>query len=165
MKRYFIGLGSNIDPEVHVPKMIAALLEISPVLYVSRVIETAPIGIEGEANFYNTAVSFVSELDTLDLKTRFNRIESALGRDHTDPDSKGKSRTADIDILFEMDAELDCAELDDLPVAPFIRPQTIELISYLGLDCHFPEYTVPAGIKLRLDDVEFGGQPETIRKN
>jgi 2-amino-4-hydroxy-6-hydroxymethyldihydropteridine diphosphokinase len=164
MKRYFIGLGSNISPEENLPLMIAALLDISPVLYLSRVIETSPVGIQGGGVFYNTAACFVSEMDTLDLKTKFNRIETNLGRDLSDPESKGKSRTADIDILFEMDAELDCADLKDIPVEPYLRPQTIELVAYLGLDCGFSPETLPAGIALMWNDKLFGTRPTTLNR-
>ena len=54
--RAYLALGSNIEPEVNLPRCAALLAGRCCVLAVSRVYETSPVGFAEQANFLNAAV-------------------------------------------------------------------------------------------------------------
>jgi 2-amino-4-hydroxy-6-hydroxymethyldihydropteridine diphosphokinase len=159
--RYFLGLGSNIAPRTHIPLMVAALAEISPRLHVGRVLETAPVGLVGEP-FLNVPVSITSELAPQQLKAFCNGLEARLGRDRSDPASKVKSRTADLDILFWLDEAASSAEARLLPQEPYMRPMLLELLIYLGIAADAERPELPGGVTLTLGDLRFGAAPRTL---
>jgi 2-amino-4-hydroxy-6-hydroxymethyldihydropteridine diphosphokinase len=159
--RYFVGLGSNIAPRVHLPLMLRALLRLAPTLYVGRVLETAPVAVAGDP-FLNVPVALESALSPPELKLRLNAVEAGLGRDRADPASKVKSRTADLDILFWID---DCAagvppEL--LPDEPYMRPMLLELLAALDLDAGVGPGPLPPGVALSLDGLSVGEEPAAL---
>lgn len=159
--RYFLGLGSNMAPHVHMPAMLRALFEFSPTIYVGRVLETTPVGVEGEP-FLNLPVCFSSRLSPPALKEQLNRLEAAFGRDRSDPASKQKSRTADFDILFWLEAGAAFVVPALLPDEPYMRPMLLELLSYLNLQTVAERPMLPAGVALPLDDLTFGHAPLTL---
>lgn len=99
----YLSLGSNIDPEANLPRCVALLGERCRVLAVSRVYETAPVGLSEQANFLNAAVLLETALEAADFKADvLADIENRLGRVRTD--NKNAPRTIDIDIaLFNHD--------------------------------------------------------------
>lgn len=99
---FVIGIGSNIAPERNVPRILKALLAEFGALRMSRVLRTRPVGMDSGADFLNLAVFVETDLDAGRLKQVCNRIETALGRDRSDPDSARKDRPADLDILFAL---------------------------------------------------------------
>lgn len=164
MRRYFIGIGSNINPKENFPRILSGILQITPTLYVSRVIETQPHKFETESNFFNCAISFISEMNENTLKDRFNQIEIDLGRDRDAPNSKTTDRVADIDILFWINAIDDCAPADKLPLEPYLYPQTIELVIYLGLTCDLPLNTIPRGVSFDYQGTPYGTHVVTLER-
>ncbi len=159
--RYFIGLGSNIAPRLHVPLMLRALLQLAPTLHVSRVVETAPVGVDGPP-FLNVAVCFLSNLAPHDLKTSFNATETRLGRDRTALSSKLTSRTADLDLLFWLDDDVSVVPAHLLPHEPYMRPMLLELLCYVGVATTAEIPLLPPGLALELDGIAFGAAPLTI---
>lgn len=159
--RYFVGLGSNIAPHQHVPLMLRALLQIAPALHVGRILQTTPVGVEG-APFLNVPASFDSSLPPPELKALCNTIEASLGRDRTDPASKRKSRTADLDILFWLDDGATTAPAQLLPPEPYIRPILLELLDYVGIATTFAPPALPPGVALTLDGLSLGEAPLTL---
>lgn len=90
-------LGSNIAPEVHLPRAVALLAECFPVQRVSQAWETPAVGSDGP-NFINAAVLVKTSLDPLTIKEQILRpLESRLGRVRTS--DKNAPRTIDIDVM------------------------------------------------------------------
>ena len=100
MKAVYLSLGSNVNPEQHIPRAIELLKKNFNVLRVSSVYETDPVGPAGSSKFWNLAVAIqVKSSDPLLPKIR--EIETALGR--TRAGNKFSPRTMDIDILPQTD--------------------------------------------------------------
>jgi len=90
-------MGSNVEPEHHLPEAVRRLAERCELLAVSRAYETAPVGTAGGPNFVNGAVLVATGLDAVELKERvLLDIEAALGRVRTA--DKNAPRTVDLDI-------------------------------------------------------------------
>ena len=93
-----IAIGSNIQPELNVPKAVSLLRELVQVTAVSSFWETKPVGTTGP-NFYNGAVLIETNHGLRDLKYKVIRvIEDALGRIRTS-DSHAP-REIDLDIVI-----------------------------------------------------------------
>ena len=98
MHHIYLSLGSNIQPEVHLPKAIQMLKEYGEVKAVSSAWESHAVGSDGP-NFLNACVLFVSNLQPYDLKEQITRpIEAGLGRVHSA--DKNAPRTIDLDIVL-----------------------------------------------------------------
>jgi 2-amino-4-hydroxy-6-hydroxymethyldihydropteridine diphosphokinase len=91
-------LGSNIEPEVHLPEALAYLTRRLEVIERSSVWETPPVGASGP-NFLNAVVFFYTNLDAKTLREELLLpVETALGRVRlSDPNAP---RTIDLDILI-----------------------------------------------------------------
>lgn len=149
MTRYFLGLGSNINPRRHLPLMVEALLELAPTLHVGRVLETAPVGVVGDP-FLNAPVCLTSNLAPMALKAWTNALEARLGRDRAAPDSKHRSRSADLDILFSIADEATRVPPDLLPPEPYMRPLLLELLAFLGIATEAEQPAPGPGVRLEL---------------
>ena len=95
--KVFVGIGSNIEPILHINQCLTALRNCFNAIKLSPVYETSSMGFSGP-NFYNLAAYFETTLDVISLKTKLNEIEELNGR-HAD-EVKFSSRTLDIDILY-----------------------------------------------------------------
>jgi 2-amino-4-hydroxy-6-hydroxymethyldihydropteridine diphosphokinase len=97
MPRVYIGVGSNIEPEINIPKALRILAEVTPIMAISTFYRTPPMGSPDSPEFYNGVVAVDSRLDLRDLQFGVLRqIESALGRVRSaDPNAP---RTIDLDI-------------------------------------------------------------------
>ena len=94
----YLGIGSNISPEVNVPRAIALLRKYVEVEAISTIWESPPAEGSGP-NFLNAAVLIRTDLDEADLRSRIlRRIESQLGRIRTA--DQNAPRTIDLDILI-----------------------------------------------------------------
>lgn len=165
MPLYFLSVGSNIEPEQNVPKILAHLLAISGQLNVSRIIETEPVDIASPNKFFNLCVSLQSSLATVDLKQRLNEIEVDLGRDRTHPDRQRLNRPADIDILFSLTPQQKVIDPALLPKEPFILPLLLELINALGFECPVKPLALGQGVEIKVENRLIGTQPTTIEEN
>ena len=122
---YFLGIGSNIDPYHHIPKILEQLFYLSKTITISRIVETKPEKLISPTQFFlNLVVAIECDLSAEQLKQKLNQIEVDLGRNRNDPDKKVKDRVADIDILF-----VGQATVNDLPPEPYLRPMAIELLA------------------------------------
>ena len=98
MHQAYLSLGSNIQPEVHLPKAIDLLSKRGTILKVSSVWETQAVGSNGP-NFLNACVLFSTQLSGPELKDQVTHpIEDLLGRKRTE--DKNAARTIDIDIVL-----------------------------------------------------------------
>jgi len=94
----FLGLGSNIQPELNFPKAIALLRQVLDIEAFSSVWETPDVGSPGP-DFLNAALQARTSLAAEDLRANVLKpIEERLGRVRTaDPNAP---RTIDIDLLI-----------------------------------------------------------------
>lgn len=92
-----ISIGSNIDAESNITRMLEILEKKVDVIAVSAMIKTKPIGIEDQPEFTNGAVKVTTYLDRDTLNQLLKAVEDQLGRDRTAP--KFGPRTIDLDIV------------------------------------------------------------------
>ena len=97
MNSVIISVGSNIDPEQNIAKMLTILEKDFRVLKVSELVRTKPIGIEDQPDFVNGAALVETELSQDDFKGFLKSVEDKLGRDRSLP--KFGPRTMDLDIV------------------------------------------------------------------
>ncbi|KAF0238108.1 MAG: 2-amino-4-hydroxy-6-hydroxymethyldihydropteridine [Prolixibacteraceae bacterium] len=97
MNNVIIGIGSNIDAEINISKMLKILKSHVEVVKVSSFVKTKPIGIENQAEFTNGAVKIRTKLFRNDLTVLLKKIEDKMGRGRTAP--KFGPRNIDLDIV------------------------------------------------------------------
>jgi 2-amino-4-hydroxy-6-hydroxymethyldihydropteridine diphosphokinase len=94
----YLNLGSNIQPELNLPKAIGLLHEYGKILRVSSAWESKSVGSAGP-NYLNACVLFVTLHLQVELKEQVIRpIEAKLGRKRSE--DKYAPRTIDIDIVL-----------------------------------------------------------------
>lgn len=103
MVRAYVGIGSNIDPERHVPGALRDLRSRFGPLTVSPVYRSPAIGFEGR-DFHNQVVGLDTELPPQEMVTVLREIEVAHGRPAAH--EKLASRTLDLDLLLYGDQVL-----------------------------------------------------------
>ena len=90
-------LGSNIQPEVNIPRALGFLNRSFTISQISNTWQTHSVGIDA-ADFFNTAVEIETGLDESLLKEKcLCHIEEVLGRIREN--DKNAPRTIDIDIV------------------------------------------------------------------
>lgn len=92
-----VGIGSNINAEENISKMLEVLTKEVEMLKVSSLLKTKPIGIENQPEFTNGAVKIQTGLNREQLNRLLKNIEDKLGRDRSAP--KFGPRTIDLDIV------------------------------------------------------------------
>jgi 2-amino-4-hydroxy-6-hydroxymethyldihydropteridine diphosphokinase len=93
-----VGLGSNVDPERHLPEAVRLLAERAEVLAVSSAWATEPVGPAGQPPFVNAAVLLRTELPPERVKPELLRpVEAALGRVRSA--DRFAPRTIDLDFV------------------------------------------------------------------
>lgn len=123
-----IALGSNIEPEVNLPRAVRRLAEQFPGLAASRIYATTPVGAPEAPPFLNAAVAIETALPLAELKHRVLRpLEAELGR------VRGADRNAprpiDLDVAFcpglvlrDAEAGLDLPDPDIVACAHLALP-------------------------------------------
>jgi len=93
-----IGIGSNLDPEINIPKALQLLSAQVTILQVASIWQTPAVGSEGP-DYLNSAVLVESPLTQEQLKSLvLTKIEKALGRVRST--DKNADRTIDLDIIM-----------------------------------------------------------------
>lgn len=94
-----ISLGSNVEPQRHLPAAVDRLRRAVPVLAVSRVFDTPAFGAADAGRFWNAAVRARATLEPAVLKRDLLRvIEAELGRVRSA--DRNAPRTIDLDIAY-----------------------------------------------------------------
>ena len=122
MNEVIIGIGSNINADENIAKMLEILNQEVAILAVSSMIKTKPIGIENQADFTNGAVKVSTGLDESSLKKLLKQIEDRMGRDRTGP--KFGPRCIDLDIVVWNGEIVD----DDYYTRDFLQKNVAELL-------------------------------------
>ena len=97
MNHAVIGIGSNIQPEVNIPKAISKIGNSHRIIRQSRIVETLPIGPTSQPHYLNGAVLIETDLELEELKTWLLTVENELGRIRGI--DKYAPRTIDLDIV------------------------------------------------------------------
>lgn len=97
MNTVIIGIGSNIDAETNIPKMMEILGRKVEVVKVSEMIRTKAVGIVDQPDYTNGAVKIRTVYGKDELVLLLKSIEDQLGRDRTGP--KFGPRTMDLDVV------------------------------------------------------------------
>jgi 2-amino-4-hydroxy-6-hydroxymethyldihydropteridine diphosphokinase len=141
MPRVFLGVGANIDPEVHVRGGLVRLDEAVGVVGVSTFYATPALGRPSDPPFVNGVVEVGDLLAPAPLKALLSRVEEAEGR------RRGGDRFAprpiDLDLLLHGDA----VSLAPLPLPhPDVTGRRFVALPLLELA---PDLVLP-GSRLRL---------------
>ena len=124
--KYFLSLGSNIDPESNLDLAISALKEILSETECSSVYTTQAEGFDGD-DFLNLIFCGISSLSFKGLNKKLKDIEDSLGRDRNA--AKFSSRTLDIDIVLQLnDDEEILFESDEIAEYRFVSEPLEELL-------------------------------------
>lgn len=99
----YLSLGSNIDPERHLPLALERLGEIGRLAGVSRAYQNPPVGAEGQPDYLNAVAALEFEGNRAELREAVRAIEADLGRVRAD--DKFAARTIDIDVLWWGDTD------------------------------------------------------------
>lgn len=121
MNTVIIGIGSNINADENIAKMLEILKKEATVIQVSSLTKTKPIGIENQADFTNGAVKISTNLDRDDLNKRLKQIEDQMGRDRSV--AKFGPRNIDLDITVWNGEVVD----EDYYTRDFLRKSVDEL--------------------------------------
>lgn len=98
----YLTIGSNVEPRRNLPRALRLLAARLPVLAVSPVYESDPVGAPGSPRFLNAAVAIAVELGPQELKEAILRpVESLLGR--VRGDDRNAPRPVDLDIALHGD--------------------------------------------------------------
>lgn len=99
MNDVYLLLGSNIDRERNLPEAVRLLCQMTDVVAVSTVYETAPVGLTAQPSFFNAAAHIRTSLSPSAIKQMIIQpIEHTLKRVRL-PD-KNAPRTIDLDIVL-----------------------------------------------------------------
>lgn len=92
----YVGIGSNIEPEQHVPQVLRLLRAQYGQLDVSPVYRCSAVGFSGAA-FLNLVVAFSTAVQPAELVAQLHAVESQCGRER---ETGLSSRTMDLDLLL-----------------------------------------------------------------
>ena len=126
----FVGVGSNIDPEKHIPEALDRIQKHARLTGVSTFYRTLPVDRPRQSFFLNGIWRITASVSARDLKFNIlRRIESNLGRVRTE--DKYAARTIDLDLVLYGRAVIDEPDLKipdpDIRTRPFIAIPLLEL--------------------------------------
>ena len=126
MMKYYLSLGSNINPESNLELAISALNKILTESECSSIYKTQAEGFDGD-DFLNLIFSGLSSLTFDGLNKKLKDIEDSAGRDRNA--QKFSSRTLDIDIVLQLDGEEEILfESDEIAKYRFVSDPLKELL-------------------------------------
>ena len=126
MMKYFLSLGSNIEPKKNLDIAITALATLLDDMSCSSTHQTKAEGFEGE-DFLNLIISGNSSLSFQSLNKKLKSIEDKAGRNRDAPTFS--ARTLDIDIVLQLNDEEEILyESDEISKYSFVSEPLKELI-------------------------------------
>ena len=115
MNRFYVLVGSNIEPQENVKKGLNLIKESNEIKLEAASSEhiSKAVGMDGD-NFLNLVLRCTTKLDFIDIVSLLKNIEVLCGRTR-DPNNKFTPRTLDLDIIIWNDFEgfIDGYELPD----------------------------------------------------
>jgi len=116
--KYYLSVGSNIEPVKNIIFSIKELKEILTDINISNTYVTPSIGFEGP-EFLNLIISGNTELSLEQLNALLKVIEDNAGRDRTV--KKFDSRTLDIDIVLAVEEGAIIYKSDEIKKYSFVN--------------------------------------------
>ena len=124
--KYYLSLGSNINPESNIDLGISQLSKILTETECSSIYKTQAEGFDGD-DFLNLIFCGISSLSFKGLNKKLKDIEDSLGRDRNA--AKFSSRTLDIDIVLQLNDEEEILfESDEIAKNRFVSEPLEELL-------------------------------------
>ncbi len=159
---FLFSIGSNINPHQNVIKVLEHLLKQFPEIVISRVLKIPPVGMASQQDFLNLVVFIATDIELSALKSLFNKIETDLGRDRSDPNCKIKDRPADLDILLEVTSSADFRQpVEQITDEYFLYPLITELCAYLTGE---NQPAIQKGVTIQLGELTLGQTATTINR-
>ena len=116
--KYYLSIGSNIEPVKNIIFSIKELKKILTDINISNTYVTPSIGFEGP-EFLNLIISGNTELSLEELNALLKIIEDNAGRDRTV--KKFDSRTLDIDIVLAVEEGAIIYKSDEIKKYSFVN--------------------------------------------
>lgn len=113
MPRAYVALGSNLGDREATIRAAVQILAAEPgieLVALSRLVDTAPVGVVDQPRFLNGAAALDTELSAHDLLATLLDVERRFGRSREGAVPNGP-RTLDLDLLLYGDAQIDEAGL------------------------------------------------------
>jgi len=104
-QNYLVGMGSNIEPELHLCAAAASIRRRFPDACFSAVYRSPAVGMEHAADFLNACCCLQSDIEPQALQAWLKLLEDEHGRDRSL--GSWKPRTLDLDLLMAGDEVLD----------------------------------------------------------
>ena len=124
--KYYLSLGSNINPKSNLELAISSLNKILTETECSSIYKTQAEGFDGD-DFLNLIFCGISSLSFDSLNKKLKDIEANSGRDRNAP--KFSSRTLDIDIVLQLsDDDEILFESDEIAKYRFVSEPLEELL-------------------------------------
>ena len=124
--KYYLSIGSNINPELNLDLAIDELSKILADTECSSIYKTQAEGFDGD-DFLNLIFAGVSSLSFEGLNKKLKDIEDGSGRDRSSP--KFSSRTLDIDIVLQLNEDEEILfESDEIAKYSFVSEPLSELL-------------------------------------
>ncbi|MFZ2726678.1 MAG: 2-amino-4-hydroxy-6-hydroxymethyldihydropteridine diphosphokinase [Methylococcaceae bacterium] len=95
--RCYLGIGSNIEAQKHIPTVLLELSNLFNNISLSSIYQSAPIGTVQGDDFFNLVVGFDSALSASELINLFKQLEITHDRKQY---SASKGHTLDLDLLL-----------------------------------------------------------------
>ena len=122
MARVYIGIGSNIDKHIHIPRVIKELRAKFGNVIISPIYKTAAVGFSGE-DFFNLVVGIDTEMNPVEVFEYLRELETAHDRRRTSG-NQFIARTLDLDQLLYDDKQIEYGKIsiphDDIINYPFV---------------------------------------------
>jgi 2-amino-4-hydroxy-6-hydroxymethyldihydropteridine diphosphokinase len=99
LSRCLVSVGSNIQPDRHVPRALDLLRRRFGALQVSTIYVTTPVGDTAQPDFWNLAVSFDTDLTPEAVSAELHDVEERLGR-RRDASRPWGPRSIDLDLVM-----------------------------------------------------------------
>ena len=131
-----IELGSNLQPEVHLPLAVAALARLGRIEAVSEAYQTEPFGPPGQPTFVNAAVRLLTELGPVDLRQELQAIEYALGRRRSTDRYAPRPIDLDLCLYGQQLLTTDDLELPDPDI--LVRPYLAHTLAQVAPELRHP---------------------------
>ena len=123
--KYFLSIGSNIEPEKNIDFALEQLDLILDSLKFSSTHRTPSEGFDGD-DFLNLAVSGYSDKSFNELNSLLKDIEDMAGRDRNVP--RFSSRSLDIDIVVQLSDDEIIFESEEVQKYSFVSEPLKEII-------------------------------------
>lgn len=127
MNQAVIGVGSNIEPKLNVPRARERIAHRHVIIAESPLVETSPVGYVHQPDFTNGALLVETNLDRERLTADLKAIEAMLGRRHGT--NRYGPRTIDLDIVVWNGEVID----RDLYTRDYLREAVLAVLPDLKL--------------------------------